>query len=124
MVNYRDNLEKLYTDRCDVIEVGEVTDKITHITTHEEVVVYQDVKCRISSKTLTSTSDDKVGEISQTIKLFIAPDITINAGSRIVVTRGGVAKSYKRSGEPFVFADHKGVPTHQEIILEALEDYV
>ena len=123
MVNYRDQIEKLYTDLCDVIEVKEVTDKKTHITTHDEIVVYKGIKCRISSKTLESTSDGDVAEIKQGIKLFIAPDIVINAGSRIVVTRGGVAKNYKRSGEAFLFTDHKGVPTHQEIILEALEDY-
>ena len=123
-MNYRFQIEKMYTDKCDVVEVVEVVDKKTHITTHEEIVVHSGVKCRLSSKTIASTSDDTVGEINQVTQLFISPDVTINAGSRIIVTRAGVAKSYKRSGEPFVFVDHKGVPTHQEIILVAAEEYV
>ena len=123
-MNYRFQIEKMYTDKCDVVEVVEVVDKKTHITTHEEIVSYKDIKCRLSSKTLTSASDDNVGEIEQTIKLFVSPEIVINAGSKLVVTRGGLTKTYKRSGEPFVFVDYKGVPTHQEIILVAAEEYV
>ncbi len=49
------------------------------------------------------------------MKLFLAPEIRVNSGSRIAVTQNGISNEYCASGEPAVY------DTHQEILLELAE---
>ncbi|HDF5622307.1 TPA: hypothetical protein PC346_003842, partial [Clostridioides difficile] len=54
---------------------------------------------------------------TQTIKLFISPNIEVKAGSKLIITnQNNVTKEYVRSGESAIY------PNHQEVILELLED--
>ncbi len=54
--------------------------------------------------------------ISQTIKLFINPDVVIAPGSKITVTQSGETEVFKASGKPAKY------DTHQEVILELEKD--
>lgn len=114
----RKAVELLYKGLCTVKVWQDVEDPITHATKHDEVTLFTDQKCKLSYGNQTSTTPT-VGpaEITQTIKLFIAPELDIPAGSKIIVTQHGKTVEYTRSGESAVFMDH------QEIQLELFERY-
>lgn len=111
----RKAIERLYIDTCSVIEFQEVTDPETHISGMAEVTVHEDVPCKLSFKTVAQSAEGVASTLSQVIKLIINPEIVIKPGSKVIVTRNGMATAYKCSGEP---ARHIN---HQEIMLE-LED--
>lgn len=112
----RKALEFLYVGRCTVIERQNVKDPITQITKQEEVPVLENQPCRLSFDRIASTNQtDTVGIVAQSTKLFIAPELDIKAGSKIVVTQRGRTTEYTRSGEPAIYS------SHQEIQLELFE---
>ena len=76
------------------------------------MIVLENQPCKLSYKNITSTTDEKVAKLVQTIKLFISPNINIKAGSKLIIND----KEYVRSGESAIY------PNHQEIILELLKD--
>ena len=116
----RKALEKLWKDRCTIIQRVEVTDPDTKLTDFEEKPLLQDQPCKLSFETLTSTSGDPVAAVAQTVKLFISPDVEIPAGCKIVVKRFNNLErefTYSKSGEAGVFTNH------QEIMLEPFKGY-
>lgn len=113
----RAGLEMLYTDICTVSEYRDVENPETCITSKKIVIVAENVPCRLSFKTIQSAGDGEAPSVSMSTKLFIAPDIAINAGSKIAVTRNGVTTIYIRSGEPARYTNH------QEIMLELEDEY-
>lgn len=117
MHNFRKVIESLYKGRCNVIEKQKVVDEKTHITSLKDVVVAENQPCRISYSSTHSNSKDSYSVPAQTIKLFIAPEITIKESSKIVIVQNGVTCAYKRSGKPAVYN------THQEIVLELDDNY-
>lgn len=117
LTSARVGLERLYTDVCTISEYQSVKDPDTHITNKQLVVVTENVPCRLSHKTLQATGDGAAPSVSMVTKLIIAPEIAINAGSKISITRNGVTTVYKQSGEPARYTNH------QEIMLELEEDY-
>lgn len=125
MVKARKAVESLYDGLCDVIEYKKVL-KANKSTSFTEVTVLHNQPCRLSYKASTSMSlsikstqekENLSSEMEQMIKLFIAPDITINPGSKIVVTQNGVSVAYKSSGQPAIYQ------THQEITLDLFEGW-
>lgn len=105
-----------YDGSCTVTEHRKVMNERSHLTTHEDVVVYEDQACHLSYKTIQSANQsDTAAPITQITKLFIAPDITIKPGSKITVVQSGITGEYTHSGIPAVY------DTHQEIILEPFE---
>lgn len=109
-------IESTYEGIMTVTEHRKATDKKTHITGYEDVTVLKDQPCRLSYTKVTTATPGSVGTgITQVIKLFAAPDITIKPGSKMTVAQCGVTADYTYSGVPAVYA------THQEIILEFFE---
>ena len=109
--------EQLYDGVCTVTEHRKVKDEKTKLSGMEDVIVLEGQPCRISfSKVSQSIQGESSANISQSIKLFISPDVTIQPGSKITVTQNGVTTVYKSSGVPAVYA------THQEIMLELYEE--
>ncbi|WP_440051636.1 hypothetical protein [Lysinibacillus sphaericus] len=95
-----------------------IEDPITHVTKYQEVELFTDQKCKLSFEKQTSTTPTGgPALIAQTTKLFIAPELNIPAGSKIIVTQHGKTTEYARSGEPAIYTDH------QEIQLELFERY-
>lgn len=83
-----------------------------------EVVVLQDQPCRLSFEKLqTAIQSESAATITQSTKLFVSPDVTIKAGSKLTVTQDNVTTDYTRSGVPSTY------PTHQEITLELFKEY-
>ena len=112
----RKHIEKLYVDTCNIYEYQKVRDPDDGSTNVEEVLVHENVPCKISHRN-TGHAEDGVGDSLFLItELIINPDIVVKSGSRIVVTRTGVSTSYKNSGEPARYLNH------QQIKLELEED--
>lgn len=110
-------LARLWTGRATVYEYQDIVDPKTHQTTQQEVAVLQDEPCRMSYNYEQSTNmANGAAVVSQSIKLFIRPDLTINPGSVIEITQHGVTCKYKGSGQPAVYCNH------QEIILELYDN--
>lgn len=113
-------IEQTYTDRMTVTVREKTLNEETKETQFKPVEVLKDVPCRISFGTKNSAVPD--GEfpaytVSQPVKLFVPPDVVLPPGSLVSVTRDGVTKEYKQSGEPALY------PTHQEIMLELAKEY-
>lgn len=106
-------LEQTYhTMLCSVIEYQEITDETTKITRHGEVTVLKDQPCKLSYESLNAVDQsDTAAAKAQGTKLFIAPEIEIKPGSKVVVTNdAGVTTAYKASGEPSIYVSHKEIP--------------
>lgn len=107
----RQAIESQYDAKCDVIEKR--PKEINNITKNIEEKVLIDKDCRVSFEDIyVNTETDTEAKKVQKIKLFIAPELNILPGSKIVVTRKGRTTEYKNSGEPAIY------DTHQEIMLE------
>ncbi|MGG0663411.1 hypothetical protein ABE042_04805 [Viridibacillus arvi] len=114
----RKAIESLYKGECTIKEFQSVKDPNTHITTNKEVTVLEEQKCKLSfEKQMSSTKTNAPAIIAQSTKLFIAPEINVKAGSKIIVTQNGRTNEYSRSGEPAIYMDH------QEITLELFKGY-
>ncbi|MCD7819272.1 MAG: hypothetical protein LUH07_09520 [Lachnospiraceae bacterium] len=107
-----------YCGVCTVTEYQDVTDETTKITRQQEVETLTEQPCNLSFETLdTVDQTDTAAALTQGLKLFIAPEVTIKAGSKLTVTQNGVTGVYAMSGEPAVYADH------QEIMLKLFEGW-
>lgn len=110
-------IELLYNGVCTVCEQQKVL-KPNKTTGFEEVIVLEDVPCHLSFERVTnavSSNNASATAISLQAKLFIAPEINIKPGSKLVITQKGATKTFKNSGVSAVYG------SHQEIMLE-LED--
>lgn len=105
----RKHIEMLYLDRCDIYEFQTVVSSEDYTTSMEEVLVHEDVPCKLSEQHTTNSQDGVVEREWKRITLIINPDIEVKAGSRIVVTRGGKSTSYKNSGTPSRFFNHQQI---------------
>lgn len=105
--------ESTYEGRCTVVEYEDKTSEKSKITRKKEVVVLENQPCKLSFEKLSAAVQTENGAaISQEIKLFLAPEVSVKAGSKIIVRQNGTVGEYSASGEPAVY------PTHQEIMLE------
>lgn len=112
----RKAIEATYFGTLTVTEMKKDKDAKSKLTKTESVVVLENQPCKLSFKTLKSAvQTDSAAAVTQVIKLFVSPDITIKAGSKITVTQDNVTTDYTCSGVPAVY------PTHQEIVLELFE---
>lgn len=114
----RKAIESLYKGTCTVKARESYKDPITKITTQKEVTKFENQPCKLSfEKQTTASSTGGPALISQTSKLFIAPELDIPPGSKIIVTQNGKSTEYTRSGEPALYSNH------QEIILDLFRGY-
>lgn len=113
LLEARKAIESMYDRECDVIEYQSAINQKNKRTENKEVVVLKKEPCRVSYETISNTSETEMqNNTSQKIKLFIAPEIVIKEGSKIVVRKGNSTETFKNSGIPARY------DTHQEIILE------
>ena len=113
----RKAIEVFYEHTCTVIEYGKYKDPITKQTKLGEKTVLENQPCKLSFSTVkASNQTESVNQVQQIIKLFVAPEVEIKEGSKIIVTHNGKVSEYKNSGVPSIF------PTHQEIVLELFKE--
>lgn len=109
----RKAIESTYAGTCTIIEHQEKTDAESHITDFEDVTVVLNQPCKLSfEKINTVVQTETAANISQAVKLFLAPEVKVNGGSKIIVEQDGMKNEYSASGEPAIYK------SHQEIILE------
>lgn len=114
----RKALESLYKGTCTVKTWESFKDPVTKISTQKEVLKFENQPCKLShEKQVSATNTVGPAVLSQTTKLFIAPELEIPAGSKIIVSQNGKTTEFSRSGEPAVYMDH------QEIMLELFKGY-
>lgn len=107
----RKAIESQYDSKCDVIERKK--QEINNITKSIEEKVLINQSCRVSFETINANTETNTeAKKTQSIKLFIAPELNIKPGSKIIVIGRGRTAEYKNSGEPAIY------DTHQEIMLE------
>ena len=117
MVRVRKALESSYNGKCQITEHRKIK-KANKSTAFEEFVVLENQPCRLSFKTVTNASTGTTASATtQIVKLFLAPEIKVKAGSKITVTQNGVTTDYKSSGQPAIYTNH------QEIILELFDGW-
>lgn len=111
-------LKLLWIGSCTVYEWRNIIDPNTFQTTQKLVPIIENEPCRLSyvSEYTTSTNTANLAVVQQKPKLFISPELEINAGCVIEVTQHGRTNRYKRSSEPAIYTNH------QEIELELDED--
>ncbi|OOM82324.1 hypothetical protein CLPUN_03250 [Clostridium puniceum] len=117
---HRKAIESMYEHICTVFEYQKVKDPVTKLTKSEEVPVLKEQSCKLSYSTVkNATETEKASALQQVVKLFIAPEIVIKEGSKLVVTdtRTNKTQSYKNSGVPAIFS------SHQEIVLELFKGW-
>ena len=119
LVRQQNAIAGLFEDTCTVYELTETMDPISKRTKKEPKETYTGISCRLSYSSIAATSaGDGADKISQTVKLFVAPDCNIKAGSRIHVIRAsGSESSWGMTGEPATYQ------THREYMLTPLEEY-
>jgi len=110
-------LSVLWTGKCTIYEYQSVTHPNTFQTTKKKVAIVVDEPCRLSFNSEQATDiQSGAAVVSQSITLFIRPDLTIKAGSFMEITQNGVTTQYKGSGKPSIYSNH------QEIKLQLYED--
>lgn len=106
-------LATLWVGRCTIYEYEDVVDPKTYQTTQKEVPVLIDEPCRLSYNYEQATNiQSGAAVVSQSITLFIRPDLVIKPGSVIEITQNNVKERYHGSGQPAIYSNH------QEIILQ------
>lgn len=109
----RQAVESTYEGVCDIVEYASVKDNKSKITRQEEITVLQNQPCKLSFESISAAVQTETGAaVSQGIKLFIAPEIKVKNGSKIVIAQNSVTAEYSASGQAAVYA------SHQEIMLE------
>ncbi len=112
----RKALEATYFGTMTITEMKKVKDIKSKLTTSQLIVVLENQPCRLSFETLkAAVQSESAATITQVTKLFVSPEISIRAGSKITVTQAGITMDYTCSGVPAVYL------THQEIVLELFE---
>ena len=112
-------LSTLWIGKCTIYEYKSTVDPKTYQTTKELVPVVIDEPCRVSYNREQATDIRSGAAVtSQSITLFIRPDLTVKPGSVIEVTQHGRTTKYKGSSTSALYSKH------QEIVLELYEERV
>lgn len=110
MVNREKALKSLWQDRCAVYIYKGQTDEKTKVTTHTEKLLMEDIPCKLSISNIAAAGEGVVATVSQAVKLFLAVNLKIPPGCKIVVTRPtGHILTYKASGMPGYFTYHQEI---------------
>lgn len=108
----RKALERMWKDRCTVIQRVKVTDPDTKLTDFSETPLLENQPCKLSFEKLTSTDGENTVAKFQNVKLFLSPDVVIPAGCKIVVQRFNEIDrefTFSNSGEAGVFTNHQEI---------------
>ena len=104
----RKAIESTYSGVCTILERRDVRDEKTKITRkNEEVPVVENQPCKLSFEKLNAVvQTDTAAKLTQGTKLFIAPEIKIKPGSKIIVEQNGPITDYSACGAPAVYFSH------------------
>lgn len=103
---YRKKIEQLYTHKCTIAEVKAVKDPVKKTTVMEDVETYKNISCRISFNLQKVDEKELVNSSESVVKLFIAPEVLMKEGSKVIATVNGVVTQYECSTTPFLYSTH------------------
>lgn len=111
-------MERMYIDTCTISVNAKTVDAKTHVTRQKWTTLVKDEPCRVSFASFPANGKTETADaMTQSVKLFLRPELDVPAGSRIDVTRTGRVVRYKRSGAVALY------PTHQEIEVTLAEEH-
>lgn len=128
----RQAIEGMYEDTATILVKRAVKDEKTGVTKNKDVVLVKDEPCRLSYRTMPSTSDAMKNSttadyVNQVITLFVRPELQIPSGSKIEVTKFGNVDSIGNEHKYTQVFRNSAVPkihgSHQEIILMLADKY-
>lgn len=74
-------------------------------------MIQENIPCRLSYSTLSEAKQTETGaSLTQTIRLFLSPCISVKEGSFLQVQRNGLTTSYQCSGTPAYYNSHQEIP--------------
>lgn len=114
MVNtaQRKALERMWKDRCTIIQRVKVTDPGTKLTDFSEMPLVEDQPCKLSFEQLTTAGEGHASAKFQNVKLFLPPDLVVPAGCKVIVRRFNESEqvfTFAHSGEAGVFSNHQEI---------------
>lgn len=114
----RKAIESMYEGTCTITEHQKVK-KDNKSTGFQDVIVQEDIPCRLSFKTINNTNpnENAASALVQVTEVFLAPEIVVKPGSKLTITQNGVTTDYKSSGIPATYS------THQEIVVEIFKGW-
>ncbi|WP_328802021.1 ABC transporter ATP-binding protein [Paenibacillus sp. LX16] len=118
MINYdryRAALELTYEDSCAVYRYQDAKDPVSRETKQTAIMIYESLACRLSQTGLAKNGQsDAQNDTQYDAKLFLNPEVDIQQGDMILVTRRARLDVPERfvAGEPF-----PPYLTHQEVNL-------
>lgn len=115
--NTQKAIESLYCGKCDISVTRKTINLVTKQTEFTDDIIITNQPCRLSYSSTSENQETRTAEKKQIIKLFLAPTVSVPAGSKITVTQNGKTTKYKASSEPMMYSNH------QEVELELLEQW-
>ena len=107
-MNMRRAIEKTYDATCNIYIMKKTKEK--GITKQEPFLIAENVKCALSQRQLSASNQTRsVSYVDYEHKLFLPPNINVEAGGNIEVTRFGRTYYFKSVGEPFIYDSHQEV---------------
>ena len=115
-MSVREAIESLYD--CTATVTVRVPYEDGAVTRFREEELFSGEPCRLSfsgasSQTLSGLEAageaGRWSEAEQSVKLFLAPEREIPAGSKITVEGRGMTRVYARSGQPAVYGSHQEI---------------
>ena len=109
LVKSRKAIESLYADTCRIITEKDTVDPDTGIVKTVRVTSAE-YPCRISYKNLPATGGDGIPVITQSVTLFLSPEIDVNG------VRQGRPLHFKSAGVSAVYDNHQEISMeHREV---------
>lgn len=100
-------VESRFIGACTVTKVENYKDIVTKVTKQREVIIYDNISCRAIFEDVKSSNDTgDFANTKQVIKLFVASDIVIPEGSKIVIKQEGRIIRSSMSGKPAFYNSH------------------
>ncbi|MBJ6360869.1 DUF6093 family protein [Paenibacillus sp. GCM10012307] len=118
MINYRRHrraIEKMYEDKATISRyMSSVKNPDTRVTEQKLQPVYEDQPCKLSQTGLARNGQTEAqNNLQYDAKLFIAPELEVQQGDVVAVTRAATGRvEMYTAGQPF-----PAYSSHQEIML-------
>lgn len=108
LVRARNAIESLYTDTCTIITEKDTVNTETGIVETARVTS-EEYPCRISYINLPATNGDGFPVMSQSVTLFLNPEVDVPAGADVDVSRQGRELHFKAAGVPALYDNHQEI---------------
>ena len=106
----RKAIESSYCGVCTIIERRQVRDEQTKISQQKEQVILENQPCRLSvENAAAAVQSDTAAAVGPSVKLFLAPEVELKPGSKIIVEQNGRRFEYAASGEAAAYSSHQEV---------------